>query len=112
MKKHCNIKNIISSVPVLKISMDVSLLYANNSFFKAVGLNDDSLLFIKMLQKSGVQIALDDFGSEYANMSKLYKLKPNIVKFDGDFIRNCCVSDYIGKPQALEFYIEREVKVG
>jgi len=43
---------------------------------------------IKMLRKLGVLIAIDDFGSGYANYSHILTLKPDYLKIDGSLIRN------------------------
>ncbi len=36
----------------------------------------------------GVRIAIDDFGSGYANFSHLIELKPDYIKIDGSLIKN------------------------
>jgi len=44
--------------------------------------------FILDMKKFGVKIAIDDFGSGYANFSHLIELKPDFIKIDGSLIKN------------------------
>jgi len=44
--------------------------------------------FIVDMKALGVRIALDDFGSGYANFSHLIELKPDYIKIDGSLIKN------------------------
>jgi len=44
------------------------------------------------LRKHGFQIAIDDFGAENSNMSRLLEIHPDYLKIDGAFIKNI-VSD-------------------
>jgi len=46
------------------------------------------LKVIKMLRELGVLIAIDDFGSGYANYSHILTMKPDYVKIDGSLIKN------------------------
>ncbi|MCD6433055.1 MAG: EAL domain-containing protein [Sulfurimonas sp.] len=44
--------------------------------------------FIMDMKRLGVRIAIDDFGSGYANFSHLIELKPDFIKIDGSLIKN------------------------
>lgn len=44
--------------------------------------------FLNQMKQLGAQIAIDDFGSGYANFSYLLKLKPDYIKIDGSIIKN------------------------
>ena len=44
--------------------------------------------FIIDMRILGVRIAIDDFGSGYANFSHLIELKPDYIKIDGSLIKN------------------------
>ncbi|MCD6172973.1 MAG: EAL domain-containing protein, partial [Sulfurimonas sp.] len=44
--------------------------------------------FIMNMRSFGVRIAIDDFGSGYANFSHLIELKPDYIKIDGSLIKN------------------------
>ncbi|MEA1892765.1 MAG: EAL domain-containing protein [Campylobacterota bacterium] len=44
--------------------------------------------FIIDMKELGVRIAIDDFGSGYANFSHLIELKPDYIKIDGSLIKN------------------------
>ena len=46
--------------------------------------------FIRDMQSYGVQIAIDDFGSGYANFTYLIELKPDYIKIDGSLIKDIC----------------------
>lgn len=43
---------------------------------------------IERLKEYGVSIAIDDFGSGYANYTHILKLKPDYLKIDGSLIQN------------------------
>ncbi|MBU1658992.1 EAL domain-containing protein [bacterium] len=43
---------------------------------------------IKMLKNLGVMIAIDDFGSGYANYMNILKMEPDYIKIDGSLIKN------------------------
>ncbi len=43
---------------------------------------------IESLRRQGYQIAIDDFGMENSNFSRLLELHPNYIKIDGAFIKN------------------------
>ena len=43
---------------------------------------------IESLRRQGYQIAIDDFGMENSNFSRLLELHPNYLKIDGAFIKN------------------------
>ena len=40
------------------------------------------------LKEIGINIAIDDFGAEASNFSRLMTLKADIIKIDGQFIKN------------------------
>lgn len=46
---------------------------------------------IKMLKKLGVMIAIDDFGSGYANYAHILLIKPDYLKIDGSLIKNILI---------------------
>lgn len=46
------------------------------------------LKVVKRFRKLGVKIAVDDFGSGYANYSHILKLKPEYLKIDGSLVQN------------------------
>lgn len=48
----------------------------------------DMLQQINSLRKHGFQIAIDDFGQENSNFSRLLELSPDYLKIDGAFIKN------------------------
>jgi len=43
---------------------------------------------LKSLKEKGFKIAIDDFGAENSNLSRLIEISPDYLKIDGQFIRN------------------------
>jgi len=123
-----------------KFSINLSLLDLNNSAFEEYFLNeiekyniqdklivelleDDNLLdtnvirFLNKLQKLGVEIAIDDFGSGYSNFSYIItKLPVNILKIDGSLIRDIdedekifkLLKNIVNMAKEFDFYIVAE----
>ncbi|MDF1878966.1 EAL domain-containing protein [Sulfurimonas sp. SAG-AH-194-C20] len=52
-----------------------------------------TLTQLNSLREQGFQIAIDDFGAENSNMSRLLELKPDYLKIDGAFIKNIVTDD-------------------
>ena len=48
----------------------------------------DMMEQIERLRQAGYQIAIDDFGMENSNFSRLLELHPDYIKIDGAFIKN------------------------
>lgn len=44
--------------------------------------------FLVEVKKTGAKIAIDDFGSGYANYSNIFALKPDYIKIDGSLIKD------------------------
>lgn len=49
---------------------------------------EQGLHILRQLQQMGVRIAIDDFGTGYASYARLKSVDADILKIDGDFIRN------------------------
>ncbi|MCM7633323.1 EAL domain-containing protein [Enterobacter bugandensis] len=49
---------------------------------------EQGLHILRQLQKMGVRIAIDDFGTGYASYARLKSVDADILKIEGDFIRN------------------------
>ena len=49
---------------------------------------DTNISRIKLLKKSGYQIAIDQFGTGYSSLSFLHNIRPDIIKIDKKFIQN------------------------
>jgi diguanylate cyclase (GGDEF)-like protein len=69
--------NISPSRVVLEMLEDISSL-ANTTTIKQL----DSL------RENGFKVAIDDFGAENSNLSRLLEMKPDYLKIDGAFIKN------------------------
>jgi len=54
---------------------------------------DRLLRVINKLRKQGVLIAIDDFGSGYANYAHILRIKPDFLKIDGSLIKNVLVDN-------------------
>ncbi len=53
---------------------------------------DQLFQFLKRVTEIGCKIAVDDFGVGFSTYTSVIALKPNIVKIDGDIIRNLCTN--------------------
>ena len=69
--------NINPSRVVLEILEDIATLD-----------NDLILQQLNSLRENGFQIAIDDFGAQNSNMSRLLEIEPNYLKIDGAFMKN------------------------
>jgi len=69
--------NIDPSKVVLEVLEDITTLD-----------NGTILAQLNSLRKHGFQIAIDDFGAENSNLSRLLEIKPDYLKIDGAFIKN------------------------
>lgn len=49
---------------------------------------DKLMTFIEKVKSMGAQIAIDDFGSGYANLKMISMIKPDIIKIDGEIVKN------------------------
>ena len=54
---------------------------------------DELKEFIKRFRRYDVRIAIDDFGSGYANYVHILKLKPDYLKIDGSLIKNILIDE-------------------
>lgn len=54
---------------------------------------DRLIKVIDMLRDLGVSIAIDDFGSGYANYSHILLIKPDYLKIDGSLVKNILVDN-------------------
>jgi len=43
--------------------------------------------FIKNIKKTGVRIAIDDYGSGYSNLERIFQFEPDFLKIDGSIIK-------------------------
>ena len=75
--KNCAKTNINPSRIVLEILEDISTLSQANILDQ-----------LNSLRFSGFQLAIDDFGAENSNFSRLLEFKPDYLKIDGAFIKN------------------------
>jgi diguanylate cyclase (GGDEF)-like protein len=49
---------------------------------------DQSITFVKTLKEMGCSVAIDDFGAGYTSFRNLKLLAVDLVKIDGDFVKN------------------------
>ena len=75
--KNANKYNIDPSHVVLEMLEDITSLDKGNT------LNQ-----LNSLREKGFKIAIDDFGAENSNMSRLLEIHPDYLKIDGVFIKN------------------------
>lgn len=50
---------------------------------------------INQLRKFGLKIAIDDFGTGYANYERLKRLKADIIKIDGCFVKDILTDSWM-----------------
>ncbi len=80
--------------------------------------------FLDDLREIGCEIAVDDFGVGFANYTSIISLKPDIVKIDGEIIKNlpvnpdsrtilesiCFMANLIGSKTVAEFVEDEEIQ--
>ena len=49
---------------------------------------DDVLNFMKELKIMGVRVAIDDYGSGYSNLERIFQFEPDFIKIDGSIIKD------------------------
>jgi len=75
--KNCKKFNIKPAQVVIEILEDIT------------SINEKDILDqLHLFRKNGFQIAIDDFGAEHSNFSRLLEFKPDYLKIDGAFIKN------------------------
>ncbi len=87
--------------------------------------NTEELMdFLTEVRNIGCKIAVDDFGVGYATYSSIVSLKPDIIKIDGDIIRNlaktnesniilesiCYMAKLIGSKTVAEFVENADIQ--
>ncbi len=55
--------------------------------------NSELFSFLNKVREIGCQIAVDDFGVGYATYSSIISLRPDIIKIDGDIIKNITTNE-------------------
>jgi diguanylate cyclase (GGDEF)-like protein len=75
--KNVNKYNINPSRVVLEMLEDITTLDKGTT-----------LRQLSSLRENGFKIAIDDFGAENSNLSRLLEIQPDYVKIDGAFIKN------------------------
>ncbi|MEA3228847.1 MAG: EAL domain-containing protein, partial [Campylobacterota bacterium] len=75
--KNCKKFNIDPSRVVLEILEDIVTLQEKNILDQ-----------LNIFRERGFQVAVDDFGAENSNFSRLLEFKPNYLKIDGAFVKN------------------------
>lgn len=73
------------SIPFSKIQFEVTETTATQY-------TRETFAFIRGLQKEGVWLCLDDFGSGYANLNTVLSLPYSVVKIDRSLLRGICES--------------------
>ncbi len=55
--------------------------------------NDDLFCFLNQLRNIGCKIAIDDFGVGFATYTSIVSLKPEVIKIDGDIVKNLATNE-------------------
>ena len=48
---------------------------------------NEVLNFIKELKQMGIRVAIDDYGSGYSNLERIFQFEPDFIKIDGSIIK-------------------------
>jgi diguanylate cyclase (GGDEF)-like protein len=80
--KNINKHNIKPEQVVLEILEDITSLNESNTLEQ-----------LHSLRQKGFKIAIDDFGSESSNLSRLLEFSPDYIKIDGSFIKNILLDE-------------------
>jgi diguanylate cyclase (GGDEF)-like protein len=80
--RHTKKYNIATNRIVLELLEDISTLDKGN-ILEQLG----------SLKEKGFKLAIDDFGSESSNFSRLLEFNPDYLKIDGSFIKNILTDD-------------------
>jgi len=80
--KYAKRYNIHPSRVVLEILEDIDTLAENETIEQ-----------LNSLRYNGFKIAIDDFGSQSSNFSRLLEFSPDYLKIDGSFIKNILTDD-------------------
>ncbi len=86
--------------------------------------NSELISFLHKVKKLGCKIAVDDFGVGFATYTSVISLKPDIIKIDGDIIKNlpnndeskivldsiCYMARLIGSDITAEFVENAEIQ--
>ncbi len=85
--------------------------------------NEQLIEFLEAARELGCKIAVDDFGVGFATYTSIVSLKPDIIKIDGDIIRNihkgenaiivnsiCYMAKLIGSAVVAEFVSDRDIQ--
>jgi len=75
--KNVNKYNISPSRVVLEMLEDIASLDSGTTISQ-----------LDSLRENGFKVAIDDFGAENSNLSRLLEIKPDYLKIDGAFIKN------------------------
>ena len=65
--------------------------------------------FINKVKKMGVRIAIDDYGSGYSNLERVFQFQPDFLKIDGSIIQGR--SQGVNDSGSLEILTEDGVKI-
>ncbi|MEZ8147302.1 EAL domain-containing protein [Enterovibrio norvegicus] len=74
------------SIPLYKVCFEIT---------ESSAIENETLTIetVHALRKAGCKIALDDFGTGYASFSYLRRIPINVLKIDGEFVRNLPTND-------------------
>lgn len=91
-------ENIVEKIKRALVETELDPKYLEIEITESIAINETGSLveILNKLQKIGVSIAIDDFGTEYSSLSRLKNLPIDRIKVDMEFIRG------IGKNQKDE----------
>ena len=69
------------------------------------------LNFINKLKEKGVRVAIDDYGSGYSNLERIFQFEPNFIKIDGSIIKGICEDSTKEAIAKSAVYLAKEIGV-
>ena len=106
-------KNLLDFIKNNSIFYNIKLSNVTFEILENLTLSeDDSKIrnMISQLKENGCEIAIDDFGSENSNFSRLLYLQSDYIKIDGLFIKNCDIE--IEKQKIIKAIVELSKALG
>lgn len=85
-------RNLLSFIKNNAVFYNINLSNVTFEILENLTLAEDDTKIrtvISSLKQNGCEIAIDDFGSENSNFSRLLSLQSDYIKIDGLFIKNC-----------------------
>ncbi len=86
---------VIEAAMIVIAKLDKKNLQLTLEILESSEIYDEELssMNLQILRNRGALIAIDDFGAGYANFDRIFKLQPDIIKFDGSLIKELSLNE-------------------